>query len=568
MNLSRVGTIVGILSFSAISAFACGEKEGISPVGGPDGGADATSEVSCSPAFPAGPYGLSVGDRLPDVSLRASDGAQASLATLRNCSLSRLLVLRVGAPWSGPYRFQRRKDVLAARASALRVVDVLLSDRDNHAATSEDAARLAREIAGAPVFADVPAGPNEPGALAGLEISPAQLPAYVFVDTWTMQILALEANPTPTRLLYRADYALARLSGQPAPAYPNEPLIDGIFDPYEWELLQETMLSADAQKPLPDPSNRWADDPAAAALGARLFADATLSPSGTVSCATCHDPATGYEDHRPRAVGVAEGVRKSPRIGQVGTARNFFWDGRAPTLAAQALGPFENPKEFGSDRCLVVKRISANYGNSWTDLFGALPTAASLPDRCAGGLDGATQAAVDRAFVHVGEAIAAYERTFRVAPNRVDRYLAGARDALNDSEKLGLHHFGHDGCLQCHWGPRFSDDAFHALRFPGLASPLDLGRGALPEAVARGGDAAKPGAFKTPPLRGVAKSRGFGHAGAIPDLLGVAHIYRIAGAGPEDATAVGTVERWLQKFHEEDEPALAAFLAALNGDAP
>lgn len=567
MNLSRVGTIVGILGISGVFAFACsGESSSSPPIA--DAAVDAAPPITCASAFPPGPYGFDVGERLADVPLLAADGTTTSLGKIRDCSAPRLLVLRVGAPWSGPYRFQRRKEVLAARGGALRVVDVLLTDRDNHAATAEDAARLAGEIPGAAVFADG-AGPTGPGSFAALEISPAQLPAYLFVDAWTMDVLAQEANPTPARLLYRADYALARLSGQPAPAYPQEPLVRGIFDPYEWELLKETMLSAEAQRPIPDPSNRWADDPAAARLGARLFSDRSLSPSGTVSCATCHDPATGFEDRRPRGIGVAEGVRKSPRLGQIGTARNFFWDGRAPTLAAQALGPFENPKEFGSDRCWVLKQIAATYGTSWTDLFGALPAPSALPDRCAGGgVDPTTKLAVDAAFEHVGHAIAAYERTFRLAPNRVDRYLAGDETALNDAEKLGLHHFGHDGCLQCHWGPRFSDDAFHALRFPGLASPLDLGRGALPEAVARGGDAARPGTFKTPPLRGVARSHGFGHAGAIPDLLGVAHIYRIAGAGPEDATAVGATERWLQKFHEEDEPALAAFLAALDGEAP
>ena len=40
--------------------------------------------------------------------------------------------------------------------------------------------------------------------------------------------------------------------------------------------------------PRPDPTNRWADDSAAARLGAALFFDGGLSPQG-VSCATCHD---------------------------------------------------------------------------------------------------------------------------------------------------------------------------------------------------------------------------------------------------------------------------------------
>src|SRR5687768_12905597 len=53
-----------------------------------------------------------------------------------------------------------------------------------------------------------------------------------------------------------------------------------------------------------DASNRWADDPAAAALGERLFFDARLSANGRVSCGTCHDPRRGFQD----GVALAKGV--------------------------------------------------------------------------------------------------------------------------------------------------------------------------------------------------------------------------------------------------------------------
>ena len=51
----------------------------------------------------------------------------------------------------------------------------------------------------------------------------------------------------------------------------------------------------------PDPTNRFADDPRAAALGEQLFFDARLSANGQVSCATCHDPARDFQDGRPLA---------------------------------------------------------------------------------------------------------------------------------------------------------------------------------------------------------------------------------------------------------------------------
>src|SRR5690349_22953298 len=50
-----------------------------------------------------------------------------------------------------------------------------------------------------------------------------------------------------------------------------------------------------------DPSNRYGDDPRAAALGERLFADTRLSGNGKVSCATCHVPSLDFQDGVPLA---------------------------------------------------------------------------------------------------------------------------------------------------------------------------------------------------------------------------------------------------------------------------
>ena len=76
------------------------------------------------------------------------------------------------------------------------------------------------------------------------------------------------------------------------------------------------------------------------------------------------------------------------------------------------------------------------------------------------------QTEVTRAFVNVGKAIAAYERTFRAKPNALDRYIGGDASALSVLEKEGLSIFAQAGCMQCHWGPRLTDDAFHDTRTP------------------------------------------------------------------------------------------------------
>ena len=50
------------------------------------------------------------------------------------------------------------------------------------------------------------------------------------------------------------------------------------------------------------------------ALGEKLFNDKRLSANDTVACETCHDPARGFVDHKPQAVGINDqkGHRNSP----------------------------------------------------------------------------------------------------------------------------------------------------------------------------------------------------------------------------------------------------------------
>ena len=82
------------------------------------------------------------------------------------------------------------------------------------------------------------------------------------------------------------------------------PVVDaGAWQAEELQVLRS--LALDALKPLPpDPSNAVADDPAAAALGERLFFDARFSGNGAVACASCHMPEQHFTDGRPFGVGV------------------------------------------------------------------------------------------------------------------------------------------------------------------------------------------------------------------------------------------------------------------------
>ena len=100
--------------------------------------------------------------------------------------------------------------------------------------------------------------------------------------------------------------------------------------------------------PLPIP----ADNPQTAAkieLGKQLYFDPRLSYDGTISCATCHDPAKGWSNGDAFGVGIKgqKGGRNSPTVINAAYFPLQFWDGRAKELEGQALGPIQNPIEMG-----------------------------------------------------------------------------------------------------------------------------------------------------------------------------------------------------------------------------
>src|SRR5690349_9645091 len=72
----------------------------------------------------------------------------------------------------------------------------------------------------------------------------------------------------------------------------------------------------------PDPTNRVADDPAAATLGHELFFEPRLSSNGKVSCASCHQPDRDFQDGTPLAHGVGTTNRRTMPI--AGTAYSPF----------------------------------------------------------------------------------------------------------------------------------------------------------------------------------------------------------------------------------------------------
>lgn len=264
---------------------------------------------------------------------------------------------------------------------------------------------------------------------------------------------------------------------------------------------------------------------AMAALGKDMFFDRSLSGSGAMSCATCHDPAHHFAPANDQAVQIGgpylsePGIRATPSLtyrsftptfsvgpadeaseagdatpmaaangavsggpagplgaappatGKSGTdnAANMvprggmFWDGRVDTLQDQALGPLMSPFEMANpDIATLADKVRKGYGDRIAQLAGKNV----LDD---------PQALVGEA----GFAIARYQvedPVFHPFNSRYDDYLAG-KATLSEQEMRGLKVYedrNRGNCADCHpdkpaadgTPPLFTDFQYEALGAP------------------------------------------------------------------------------------------------------
>ncbi|TIM27396.1 MAG: methylamine utilization protein, partial [Mesorhizobium sp.] len=350
-------------------------------------------------------------------------------------------------------------------------------------------------------------------------------------------------------------------------------------------------------------TNRFADVPAAAALGSTLFFDVGMSGDGKVSCSTCHKIDRQFQDDLPQAVGVGRTNRRTMPLAGVAHDPWFFWDGRRDSLWAQALTPLENPLEQAGNRAAYAHYIKARFGERYERIFGPLPDLSTVPanasplgsdaEKAAWNAMSAAQAeAVNRVFANIGKAIAAFERSIAPPQTRFDRFAAALAtgiqpqgdDAFSPEEILGLKLFiGKASCVTCHTGPRFTDSSFHNTGVPPVANlPPDRGRiDAVRQVEAdpfncfgafRDGDASACGelrfmvkagpelvrAYKTPSLRGAATRPPYMHAGQFSSLDEVVAHYSKAPTSVEGVSEVHPLQ-----LSDRERGAVVAFLKTL-----
>jgi cytochrome c peroxidase len=390
-------------------------------------------------------------------------------------------------------------------------------------------------------------------------------------------------------------------AGLPAPDGSHE------WSHKEQEVLRSLWLGS-LPPPPKDPTNAYADNPQARKLGERFFFDKRFSKNGKVSCGTCHRKSYNFTEEMPRAQGVGPTERRTPHLIGMAYLPWFFWDGRADSLWAQALGPMESPVEHGITRTFCARLVSEHYKQEYEAVFGPLPDlppdvcipiARPAPDdeegyRAWTAIPVSKRDAISRVYVNIGKAIAAYEREILPGPAKFDRYVetvlkkdrAAMHRTFDQAEAEGLRLFiGKAGCVKCHSGPLFTNGEF---RRTGVYQPADL-----PEDTGRAAGIGKllasefnclgkysdgrredcsrlltlnttnreqTGAFRVPSLRNVADRPPYMHAGQYWSLWEVLRFYARKRVDP------GLSPELLKSGLTENETAnLEAFLMTLSG---
>jgi cytochrome c peroxidase len=304
---------------------------------------------------------------------------------------------------------------------------------------------------------------------------------------------------------------------------------------------------------------------AAAKVGEKMFFDKSLSASGQLACASCHDPEHAHAAPNGFAVQIGGkhmnklGTRAVPSLNYTeatppyadlldnpdgistpGPGGGFTQDGRAPTLAEQAKIPLLSQDEMANDRPaqVVAKLRVSPYADQFRAAFGA----DILKD--------------DKAAFHAAlEALQAYQLedvSFHPYDSKYDLYAGnkiGGDLTAQEMRGFAVYSDPNKGnCFACHYNGAglngsvrlFTDFTYAAI---GVPRNMDIPANRDPRHFDLGicdrsdhrkrTDAPFCGMFKTPTLRNVATRKAFFHNGQLKSLRDVIRFYNTRDTQPE-----------------------------------
>lgn len=271
------------------------------------------------------------------------------------------------------------------------------------------------------------------------------------------------------------------------------------------------------------PGPEFHTTPAKVALGEKLFYDASLSGTGTRSCASCHRPDLAFTDGLAKNTAIHDPAkllkRNVPTLLNAALQSNYFYDMRALTLEGQTRDVIGNKTEMDGSMDSIIQYISAN--KSYKPLFEkAFPASAgngAHPDQ-------------------VTNALAAYVRSLIKLNSRFDEYMRGNEQALSAQELRGFNLFmGKAKCATCHFIPLFNGvtpPKYVASETEVLGVPVSLTDSTLDadqgyyEVI--GAESYKH-AFKIPTVRNIDKTAPYMHNGVYQTLDQVMEFYNNGG---------------------------------------
>lgn len=378
-------------------------------------------------------------------------------------------------------------------------------------------------------------------------------------------------------------------------------------------------------------------------LGQMLYMDTDLSLHRNQSCNSCHDiqpvtprgqsealPSAGFIDPENVREGTAvskgsiegaTGALNTPSVGYARFSPHFhwdgeeglyiggqFWNGRAATLAEQAMGPPLNPLEMAMpSQWAVVSRLKESpvYIRQFRELYGI--DLGAIPSNDSATADLIPAPGVQEAYERMARAIAEFEksRVFNRFTSKYDYVMVGMTE-FTELERTGLELFNNDKsqCSACHPSesvkapgggflpPLFTDFSYDNLgvprnvNIPGNPEPAP-GLGGRSDIAAIDPEGQEMGKHKVMGLRNIALTPPYMHNGALATLEEVVHFYNTRDsksrgcrdindpgfghecwAEPEIARNVNDEELGDLGMTEQEELALVAFMQTLSDGYP
>lgn len=215
-----------------------------------------------------------------------------------------------------------------------------------------------------------------------------------------------------------------------------------------------------------------------ARLGKELFFDASISPSGTLSCERCHNLYWDLSGTSKKNVKISADEEISPPTA-LNSALNFifFKNGEVKDLAGQVRQSLTSKNELASEPKFLIQKINQNsvYRKKFEELY----------------KNGVS-------FENIVDVLVNFEKAL-VTPNaKFDKFIGGDESVFDDEEKRGFELFKKIGCINCHSGANMGANLYYELRFHA--------------------DGNKTGRYKVPSLRNIEKTAPYFYSGEVMDL--------------------------------------------------